>query len=229
VSSDKTFGAWLLDQGARQDSIGSMSRAWKTLKEARGLKHNKAESIREILSAQMGEIWAQMQGDQVFAAAEAEWQGDDGRPQGAMDIPMALAGPAPAVSLPVAVEGEGMHTSGTLDYAPDGKVVLVINGSDITLPPGRYELAIVLSVAPEPGGTIFELPQAAQEYVPEGYQFMGTMPGGVPLGQPTPWQQPEQRLDPLPQGEINWSGLYRSADINVPDDVDRSTLGLSEE
>lgn len=142
-----TFGAWLLKQGERTDSIGSMSRSWRQLKEARGYKHSQEKSVRELLSATFGEDWAQMQGDAVMDAAVAEWRGDFDKP--AADD--AAPGQGTIFDLPQAAQQYLGGEAGEQPLAPvqrvGGPVILVINGADVELPPGRYTLAIVVQPA----------------------------------------------------------------------------------
>lgn len=212
MSSNQTFGAWLLDQQERQDSIGSMARSWAVLKKARGYKHSQEKSIRELLSAQLGDDWAQLQGDEVMNAAVAEWRGDfDAQP--AQDNGEWVGGeqgtifdlPGDAVAPPgakyVGYTGGGITPDVTVPQVqPSGKVVLVINGMDVELPPGRYTLAIVVQPTEIPAEAFAD---AVAEAVAGAYL--------------------------TPDGRLNWSALYKLADLTVPDGVDLSTLGLVEE
>ncbi len=75
MSSEKTFGAWLLEQRERQDTTGTLARAWGQLRDARGYnRHTRVKSIRELLSASLGEDWQALHGDESIDAAEAEWK-----------------------------------------------------------------------------------------------------------------------------------------------------------
>lgn len=197
--SEQTFGAWLLGQQERTDSIGSMARSWKQLKEARGYKHSQEKSVRELLSSMFGEDWANMQGDEVMNAAVAEWRGDFEQPAGdaqgtIFDLP---GGFAPADDTALRIPGyPGMDSSPIVPNLPDavqitpGKVILVINGMDVELPPGRYTLAIVVQPAEIEAQ---EFADAVAEAVTSVY--------------------------PLSPAGVDWNALFRGADLSaVPEE-----------
>lgn len=139
MSGDQTFGAWLLDkrQQERQDTTGTLARAWAALREARGYnRHTRVKSIRELMSASLGEDWQALHGDESIAAAEAEWRRAGREPvDGAQQLPIPGA------------EYEARYA------APAPMAVLVVDGHTYELTPGRrYTLAwnpVLREIAPD--------------------------------------------------------------------------------
>lgn len=108
--SEQTFGAWLLEQRERQDTTGTLARAWGQLRDARGYnRHTRVKSIRELLSASLGEDWQALHGDESIDAAETEWKAGStavaGEPvNGQQQLPIPGA-PAPAPMAVITVDG----------------------------------------------------------------------------------------------------------------------------
>jgi hypothetical protein len=134
--SEKTFGSWLLEQTERGDTTGTLARAWKQLRDARGHgRVTRAKSIGELLSGQLGEDWERLQGEQAMQLAEAEWKGD------ATDTALVMARAATDSGHRTPLE-DVQAEFGT--YGPDDSAryaVLVVNGIEVLLEAGkRYVL-----------------------------------------------------------------------------------------
>jgi hypothetical protein len=147
MSGEQTFGAWLLEQRERDDTTGTLARAWGQLRDARGYnRHTRAKSIRELMSSSLGEDWTGLHGDEAIDAAEAEWrQGTTLQPD-----------PQPVRSY-LGTEAQQMP----IPDAPAPMAVLTIDGRRYELTPGRHyvlTLSPVLREAPDegeqPGGGI---------------------------------------------------------------------------
>lgn len=186
--ADKTFGAWLLEQTERQDTTGTLARAWKALREANGhTRVRTAKGIRELMMGALGDDWTALRGDKTFAEAEREWKGGETGPyqlteQGAQ----AAAALAPYAGPPLS-ESE----PGNQPFAPDldlaQHVILVIEGVELLLEAGkRYLLKPGLPVIREDDGP-------AQAAVQEGDATV------------------------RPDGGIDWAALYEMADHTVPE------------
>jgi hypothetical protein len=137
--SEQTFGAWLLDQHERQDTTGNLARTWRQLKDANSYKHSQAKSIRELLSAYMGENWEQLRGDEAVTAAETEWKNR-----------AAPTGPAQSheqLELPVPEQIAPSDSSELIAAEP---AVLVVDGREYELTPGRrYVLDVRPTLRPQ--------------------------------------------------------------------------------
>jgi hypothetical protein len=195
--SEKTFGAWLLDQKDRTDAIGALSRAWKQLRDAGGHgRITRAKSIRELLSARLGEDWERLGGDQVIMDAENEWaRGEaDPAPDGYQTIGYMVQDRAAGETL--AQYAQSADNTGTLAMDQEQVTryaVLVVEGVELLLEAGkRYVLAPCVPMISE------DEPDAQAPPVPAM----------------------------RPDGSMDWASLYGAADHTVPEGDDLVSLGL---
>lgn len=230
--SDQTFGAWLMEQHERQDATGALSRAWTHLREARGYNRtHTAKSIGQLLSAQLGEDWQKLRGDESITAAEAEWktgttlerQGDHGmvlppdghQPQG---IPEPWKTPAggeqlqlPGMPSGYAVTGpdlESMIAAVPVPAPAPPMAILVVDGYEYELTPGRR---YVLDLRPV-------LRQDSDNPAPARANTATHV--DTDIFAPAP-----QLIDD--QGRLNFAVLYALADHTLPEGADLASLGLA--
>jgi hypothetical protein len=132
MSTEKTFGAWLLEQQQRQDTMGALARAWKQMKEVRGLNRiTRAKSIRELMSSSLGEDWLELRGDEAMDAAEAEWKAADEQQL-----------PIPGVMMANYME-QARNVAGEAVFEVPPPAVLVFGEHTYQLTPGRrYTLVL---------------------------------------------------------------------------------------
>lgn len=220
MSTEQTFGAWLLAQGDRSDTTGTLARAWKALKEARGYKHNNVKSIREMLSAQYGEDWQRLDGEAAITSAEVEWK--TGKPNPAQsggsaqqEQPGGNPGTEPEpvqttiFDLPAAAAAL-LEPTPPLPSTPQF-AVLVVDGREFELTAGRrYVIDFGAPVVRDI----------------EGF----TQPLRVGAFQTTQYAEQERAAaQMMTDGRLDWNALFGGADHNLPDGIDLVTLGLPDE
>jgi hypothetical protein len=150
--SEKTFGAWLLEQTERTDTVGALSRAWKQLKDAGGHgRITRAKSIRELLSGRLGEDWERLNGDQVIMDAENEWS----RPETGLQLTEQGEQAAEALGPYATQQRSGVEALAAYAAAslpePSRYAVLVVNGLEMYLEAGkRYVLSVPVLSEEEP-------------------------------------------------------------------------------
>lgn len=219
--SDQTFGAWLLEQTGRQDTTGTLARAWKQLRDVRGyVRQHTVKTIGQLMSAQLGEDWQKLNGDAAIAAAEREWKSGatveraNSEQTTIFDLPAGVVAPGPfSLGAPApdaddqlripGYPGTGAPSVPTVS-APIQRAILVVDGTEFELTPGRrYTLSlgapVLRDVSDTPG--MNQLHTALME-VGEAAEAAGV---------------------------YSWSTLYGRADRTVPDDADSVSLGLPED
>jgi len=191
--ADKTFGAWLLGQTERQDTTGTLARAWKALREANGhTRVRTAKGIRELMMGALGDDWAALRGDETFAEAEREWKGGE---TGSYRLTEQGAQAAAALA-PYAGRQISESEHGSQPPAPGSEItqhaVLVIEGVELLLEAGkRYLLKPGLPVIREDDGPV-HAPDTAEAVLDAAVR---------------------------PDGGIDWAALYEMADHTVPEGV----------
>jgi hypothetical protein len=225
--AEKTFGAWLLEQTERGDTTGTLARAWKQLRDARGHgRVTRAKSIGELLSGQLGEDWERLQGEQAMQLAESEWKGAE--PSGEVDWAQRdaehhanVAGQyqlteqgaqaaevlAPYQTLNYGVQARAadeQYAQYAWDPAADGPgealpryAVLVVNGLEVSLEAGKR---YVLNMG---------MPEIREEVAvqPDAAEFSPTLALHA-------------------DGSLDWASLWGQADHTVPEGDDLVSLGL---
>jgi len=212
MSGEKTFGAWLLEQQARQDTTGTLARAWYALKEARGYnRHTRAKSIRELMSSSLGEDWTGLHGDEAVDSAEAEWKAS-----GTEQVDYAVQAARDyngAQQLPIPNMGGSVQMINYMEQAqntPAPMAVLVFDGHRYELTPGRqYELRINPVLRDATG----------EDLSPTQAQL-----DAKPSGDITLTGEPNLTVLARPDGGYDWEALYALADRDLPEFFDLRSL-----
>lgn len=205
MSDTRKFGTWLLDQSERQDTTGTLARAWQHLRDANGhVRQTSAKAIGELMKGALGEDWDRLRGDESMAEAVKEWERRNAPGE------QQVSAPAPAA---VPSDPEPYYTA-TAEPA-----VLVLNGVEHLLEPGhRYELRLR------------DVTQAEQTEDRADLALVGAR-AATDSGNRTPLSDVRAQYD-VPEtanGRTDWAALWGMADHTVPQSDGYDPLYLDED
>lgn len=213
MSDTRKFGTWLLDQSERQDTTGTLARAWQHLRDANGhVRQTSAKAIGELMKGALGEDWDRLRGDESMAEAVKEWERRN-------EAPFAVpADPEPYYTAEPDGQTRAFEISG-----PGGSIelhgqpqeshivqpaVLVVNGAELLLEPGkRYVLSMGVPNIVED----VDLMDAA----------LVTARAAADSGNRTPLSEVRAEFGmPDEGGHLDWAALWGMADHTVPNGTD---------
>lgn len=201
MSDTRKFGTWLLDQSERQDTTGTLARAWQHLRDANGhVRQTSAKAIGELMKGALGEDWDRLRGDESLAEAVKEWERRNTTPGSGEQLAIESGGAVTAVA-PFSPEQQAAMAPKPVP------AVLVLNGAEILLEPGhRYELRLRdVTLATE------DMADAA----------LVTVRAATDSGNRTPLSEVRAEFGmPDEAGHLDWAALWGMADHTVPNGTD---------